>query len=449
MMRTVSSARALNLLCKALLSVQVLTASVSALAADAGEIRFVIGQARVVDAAGSARPAVAGEHIAAGDRVETTANGHVHLRFVDGGFLSVRPGSRLTVEQYDTTAANTAIRFRLDEGVVRSITGDAAKAHKDRFRLNTPLAAIGVRGTDFVVQAAADNLRAVVNQGAIVVAPFGGGCVAQSFGPCATAGSRELSDTMGRVLLELNGVQPARIVPLNGKGPDISTPPVPQESASRQALMAAVEKTGADTTTNQSRNPVPPVTPQDPVVVTPPPPVPTIPTTPQDSPASAALQWGHWGSATRAGDTMSSSYAVASDGRKVTVGDAYFALFRAPSDIPVLSTQLGQGSFALSSGQVSLLQNDGGISAGRIEGGWLKIDFVQRNFATGLNLSHAQTGSVLLQSVGKVRDDGIFAVTEGGTQVAGAVTMDGSQAGYLFNKVVPQGTLSGVTLWKR
>lgn len=125
------------------------------------------------------------------------------------------------------------------------------------------------------------------------------------------------------------------------------------------------------------------------------------------------------------------------------------ALLRNVSDTQVLSTTLGQGDFALTGGQVALLHTNGSISPGSINGGWLRIDFNQRNFATSLNLNHPTTGAVLLESGGRVRDDGIFAVVRSDSRVAGAVTMDGTQAGYLFDKSVPQGTLSGTTLWKR
>lgn len=442
------------------LSALALMTPLAALAAEAGEIRFVIGQASIITPAGDARAAAAGARISAGERIETGPGGHVHLRMVDGAFLSVRPGSRFVIEQYDTDAANTAIRFKLEQGVLRSITGEAARVHKDRFRLNTPLAAIGVRGTDFVVQADTDSLRAVVNQGTIVVAPIGSGCLVQSLGPCSTTSARELSDTMGRVLLELNGIQPARIVPLNNKAPDTTAPPVPQESVYRQALAASLETTGVDKarpaiTPPQPSAPQPapepvPVVPPSPPIAPAPPPVPATPPAPTEAPTPALLQWGRWADApARPGDTQSATYSAASEGRKPTVGDGYVALLRNVSDTQVLSTTLGQGDFALTGGQVALLHTNGSISPGSINGGWLRIDFNQRNFATSLNLNHPTTGAVLLESGGRVRDDGIFAVVRSDSRVAGAVTMDGTQAGYLFDKSVPQGTLSGTTLWKR
>lgn len=411
--------------------------------AAAGEVVFVIGAARIVDVSGSSRPAEGGARIRPGDRIETAAGQHVHLRFVDGAFLSVRPGSRLTVERYDTEGDATAIRFNLDHGVVRSITGEAAQLRKDRFRLNTPLAAIGVRGTDFVVQADAAGLRAVVNQGAIVVAPFGSGCAAQALGPCATGEARELAASMGRVLLELTALQPARVVPLNAVSPDLAVPPARQEPTAAAPLVVAVETAGAG-----AAGVAPPPAPEAPVtpppVIAPPAPVP-VPVVPV---APSRLQWGRWAAPVRDGDTLSATYAEASDQRGITVANGYAGLFRSPGASPVLSTQLGRADFALAGAQVSLV-NAAGVTPGSVNGGWLKIDFATRSFATGLVLSHPQTGAVRLDSAGIMRDDGIFAVNQGGTRVAGAVAMDGSEAGYLFDKSVPQGTLTGLTLWKR
>ncbi len=132
-----------------------------------------------------------------------------------------------------------------------------------------------------------------------------------------------------------------------------------------------------------------------------------------------------------------------------TVASKYVGLFREDSGSSVLSTQLGQGDFALSAGSVSLVQTNGVTSAGSVGAGWLKIDFAQRTFTTELALSHPQAGAVQLASAGRVRDDGIFVSNVDGTRVAGAVTFNGKEAGYLFDKTVPLGTLTGITLWKR
>ena len=102
-----------------------------------GEATMVIGTARITNALGQSVVADKGVAIRVGDRIETEAGGHVHLRFVDGGRVSVRPASRLQIESYSHSSdkpALSAIKFRLDEGVVRSITGTWGEAARDRFR---------------------------------------------------------------------------------------------------------------------------------------------------------------------------------------------------------------------------------------------------------------------------------------------------------------------------
>ena len=156
---------------------------------------MVIGVARLISADGVSQAVDRGTAVRVGDRIETGAGGHVHLRFVDGARLSVRPLSRLQIENYsrsDEQSALTAIKFRLDEGVVRSITGAWGEAARDRFRLNTPVAAIGVKGTDFVVKSDANNTLASVYTGAIMLTPLSPACRA-SLGPCLNGSERLLS----------------------------------------------------------------------------------------------------------------------------------------------------------------------------------------------------------------------------------------------------------------
>jgi hypothetical protein len=184
-------------------------------AAVVGETTLVIGQSRIIGADGSARDIQRGTELRVGDRIETRPGAHVHVRFVDGGRVSVRPASRLVVEQYAPAdaAASGAIKFRLEEGVVRSITGAWGEAARERFRLNTPVAAIGVKGTDFVVRASDDSTAASVFAGSIVVSPLTPAC-AGSLGPCASGAEKLLSADMKGQMLEFHRDQPApRLVP--------------------------------------------------------------------------------------------------------------------------------------------------------------------------------------------------------------------------------------------
>ncbi|MDB5874019.1 MAG: FecR protein, partial [Ramlibacter sp.] len=170
-----------------------------------GEVTMSVGPVMKTSAQGVPETVQRGSRIMPGDRLDTAEGGHIHVRFVDGALVSVRPGSRLWVEDYKYDAQHVAlsvVRFKLEYGVARAISGAAAEGARERFRLNTPLVAIGVRGTDFVVRSGAAGTTAAVSQGAIVMAPFDEGCQAQALGPCGSSSARLLAADMGRLFVE-------------------------------------------------------------------------------------------------------------------------------------------------------------------------------------------------------------------------------------------------------
>ncbi len=145
----------------------------------------------------------------------TQTNGHVHIRFVDEALVSVRPDSQLEIISYDYDSEHpekSSIKFNLIEGIARSISGEGAKAARSRYRLNTPIAAIGVRGTDFVVSVTEQSTRALVNQGAIVMAPYSAECTASAIGPCAT-NAVELTDSALQMLEFEGTARVPRLIP--------------------------------------------------------------------------------------------------------------------------------------------------------------------------------------------------------------------------------------------
>lgn len=92
----------------------------------------------------------------------------------------------------------------------------------------------------------------------------------------------------------------------------------------------------------------------------------------------------------------------------------------------------------------------GQLSAASIDQGRLSLDFAASRFSTDLRVTNALTGAVNISGSGYIRSDGIFSDrTVAGQAIAGAAALDGKSAGYLFEKAVGAGTLSGITLWSR
>jgi hypothetical protein len=188
-----------------------------------GEVSLVLGEAVVLSDDGRRDDVSRGTVISVGDEIETRANGHVHIRFIDDALVSVRPNSRLSIDRYEFDAnrpTRSAVKFSLSEGVTRAISGEAAKTARERFRLNTPVAAIGVRGTDFVVGAIAGTTRVQVNEGAIVMAPYSDACSVDAFGPCLANALELTGDTLQLAALAADESVPRVLPPQHVRRPD-------------------------------------------------------------------------------------------------------------------------------------------------------------------------------------------------------------------------------------
>ncbi|HTQ99510.1 MAG TPA: FecR family protein [Candidatus Acidoferrum sp.] len=436
-------------------------------AASVGEITLVLGKATVMHANGSRVVASVHLPIRVSDVVETEANGHVHIHFVDDELVSVRPSSTLEILRYDydqQNPQNSAIKLNLVEGTTRAISGEAAKQARQNFRLNTPIAAIGVRGTDFAVNADSRSVRAIVNEGAIVVAPFSSQCSAAALGPC-NQNAVELSG-LSRQMLQLNtttaGISSALLPASNAQAQaalaDISGKPdaigKPTKPAENKDLYSETVTSRAVNTTLANNEPVV-KTPDPPITVTP---TPTPTPTPEFTPTVAQtvealtsntqLVWGRWSDVDLSSEriTVSANVPITS-GMQITVGSETYGLFRSePAGKSTVQTGLGALAFDLTKAQ-AFYKSGGTTELMQVNGGQLSIDFNQSQFSTSLQLNQDKTGSFTFSDTGSINSSGYFVSRHDDQSVAGAVSLDGKEAGYLFQKALSGGTVEGLTLW--
>ena len=418
----------------------------------AGSVTLVIGQAWSHPKQGEPRLLKRGDPVYVDETLETSAGGHVHLRFIDEGTVSLRPNSRLSIELYhydSLNPENSAIRFNLEAGVVRSISGKATEAAHDRFRLNTPITAIGVLGTDFVVRAEAEKMWAGVYSGAIAISPLSAQCAANGLGACS--GATRLSEAMGSVMLEFGGRrEKEKIVPLDpailSKAGPAGGNQITEASPAAPGRITVAEMKAADVAghldeASKSTQSTQPVLPEQPIPIVQPVQIPT------------PFAWARWGSQFP-GDTISQSYFAAQKDRVATVGSRYFALFRSPSALTELEPRAGAYDFKLAQGQVYFVGN--GVSwlpqvntLAHLDAASLQVDFAQRQFITHLEMSYPQAGSAVLNLSGPIQNNGIFVGQDTGGKVAGALSTDGAYAGMLFERTIPAGTFQGITDWTK
>lgn len=389
---------------------------------------------------GSASAMTRGFEVRVGDTVQTELGGHVHLRFVDGGRISVRPSSRLQIDSYgysETDTQASAIKFKLEEGVVRSITGEWGAAARHRFRLNTPVAAIGVKGTDFLVKATPDITSASVFTGAISVAPLLGACGA-GLGPCQDG--RLLSEDMKGQMVELGRLQTApRLVP----SVDLAVASLPQQAvtlAERQpqnvgtaVLLAATDKPLTEAQVAAAVNTI----------------------KPPEPPAPKTLSWGRytWGQ-TLSGDSFSVEIDTAMlQATERLASNGSYALLRPLEDGKhvVYSPGSGTAQFRLETASASVFRNGLATTVEHVSvtAASLGVNFDNSTFSTRLDVQGPQLGADVIQASGTISSTGLMRSVGGSSIVQGGLSADGREAGYLFQKGVPSGSLQGITVWGR
>jgi hypothetical protein len=430
--------------------------------AQAGEIIFVTGSVTL-----DGRAVAKGATVTEGQQLQTGAGGYVYLKTVDKGFLILRENSLAKVVSYhidEQNPANTLIKYDLVQGVARHISGEAVRKSPKGFRFNTPVAAIGVRGTDFTVIADAQFMRVSVVSGGIVVSGFGAGCNPGGTGPCETASSRDLfaGDTSallqvrrGEVtpeLLRSPNLRPDSTVPPRADEPSkisrANTPPGDPSAAIEERKTALLnEVVQATPPPAPSPPPVvaPPAPPPPPVVVPPaPPPPPVVVLPPQ-------LVWGRWQPLADL-SASDAKLALANNGSYLpaSVVGPYFitrnkaAEFSLPKD--------GAFGFQMTGGEAFLVGPGGHATAATIQNPQLQIDFGTRQFNTSLQVvGSGQNVDIRAQGDLTLQGEMISDIIRSNATVRGYTSgSNASEAAYIFSRQVDSLTRAvGGTSWAR
>lgn len=121
----------------------------------AGTVKSVKGSASI-EREGKRLPLAAGDRVLAKDRVVTGADGAVGITLRDNTLLSAGPNSTLTLEKFafDSTTHTGALDATLKRGTLAVVSGKLAKSSPDAVIFRTPSTTLGVRGTEFVIEAA-------------------------------------------------------------------------------------------------------------------------------------------------------------------------------------------------------------------------------------------------------------------------------------------------------
>ncbi len=104
---------------------------------------------------GRSQPALPGAALREGDRIITGRNSAAAVVLNDGTVVSVGANTSVDMTHYifDPTTQNGSLLLNLLQGTVRMVTGIMGKTNPDLIKLTTPTTVVGVRGTDFIVEA--------------------------------------------------------------------------------------------------------------------------------------------------------------------------------------------------------------------------------------------------------------------------------------------------------
>ena len=126
------------------------------------------------------------------DILETSAGGKLRVTFADDTQLTLGPDAEVIIDEFvyapDKKSGNAALRFaagtaRIVAGAIEDNGGAAA------FSISTPVATIGIRGTDFFVELDGDHLQVALFSGyEVTVTNAAGTTVLRPGEPCAGHG---------------------------------------------------------------------------------------------------------------------------------------------------------------------------------------------------------------------------------------------------------------------
>lgn len=380
-----------------------------------GRVVFAVGQAQI-ERAGKAQPLALAVGIEEGDWIITGADAHVHLRMQDDAFVAVRPQSRLHIRQYRYQPADpaaNAVLLHLEGGTARTVSGRAGEANRARYRFTTPVAAIGLRGTDYVVLAAPEVTRVSVLKGAITLNPLGAGCAADLAAPCLTPLMRELDARNPNAYLELRsqgGRPEIRLIEQSGQKFQERYPEEPRAKIEKDVLHTLH----------------------------------TVAPTPSQPPVTSSIAWGRWQGVATPTPTVVSQLAA---GREIAFANEIFGLLR-----PAQRETLPRGTVDLNyaAGEAWLKNSaNGALLPVALSQGELQLDFDRRQFTTQLEAA-LPDGAHKLHAQGQITFQGDFFsdARNSSMNVSGLVAQQGKEAGYIFDSRLPVGSLYGATYWK-
>jgi hypothetical protein len=119
--------------------------------AAAGKFEFVAGEVKIKPRAGAEQVARKGMEVNEGDLITSGKPGYAQIRFEDGGIAALQASTALNIDKFvykQEDKSKDVVNLELLRGRLRAITGEVGSVYKENYTIRTPMAQMGVRGTD-------------------------------------------------------------------------------------------------------------------------------------------------------------------------------------------------------------------------------------------------------------------------------------------------------------
>jgi len=133
--------------------------STQTFASDAKGLVVALRGTVIATANGESRELSQGDEIFIEDEILTGPKSFAVLQFLDGAKVTVKPNSEVVIEDYVYNGnSDDKATLSLVSGGLRVITGAMAKNNPENYKVKTPVALMGVRGTEFAIQLCGDDV---------------------------------------------------------------------------------------------------------------------------------------------------------------------------------------------------------------------------------------------------------------------------------------------------
>jgi FecR protein len=115
----------------------------------AGNVELIEGDVAIFKSDKSRQVPGKGDPVFATDVIVTGATGEVHFTMADGGYIAVRPNTRIRIAQYQANGDDDDKSIiGIVQGSLRVVSGWIGKFNPRGYQVRSSVATVGIRGTD-------------------------------------------------------------------------------------------------------------------------------------------------------------------------------------------------------------------------------------------------------------------------------------------------------------